>query len=48
LCGNAPDPQALRRGHASAGGADPFAEKPYAMHAHGAVFAEVKVDPELG
>jgi len=34
-------------GHGSAGG-DPFAEKPYAMHAHGAVFAEVKADPELG
>src|SRR6516165_1731741 len=34
-------------GHGSAGG-DPFAEKPYAMHAHGAVFAEVKVDPALG
>jgi xanthine dehydrogenase YagR molybdenum-binding subunit len=34
-------------GHGSAGG-DPFAQKPYAMHAHGAVFAEVKVDPELG
>ena len=34
-------------GCGSAGG-DPFAEKPYAMHAHGAVFAEVKVDPELG
>jgi xanthine dehydrogenase YagR molybdenum-binding subunit len=34
-------------GRGSAGG-DPFAEKPYAMYAHGAVFAEVKVDPELG
>jgi xanthine dehydrogenase YagR molybdenum-binding subunit len=34
-------------GRGSAGG-DPFAEKPYAMHAHGAVFAEVMVDPELG
>ena len=33
-------------GRGSAGG-DPAA-KPYAMHAHGAVFAEVKVDPELG
>src|SRR5580704_13929052 len=30
------------------GARDPFAEKPYAMYAHGAVFAEVKVDPELG
>src|SRR6516225_2701141 len=34
-------------GHGSAGG-DTFAEKPYAMYAHGAVFAEVKVDPDLG
>ncbi|MGA9867738.1 MAG: xanthine dehydrogenase family protein molybdopterin-binding subunit [Acetobacteraceae bacterium] len=29
-------------------GADPVAQSNYAMHAHGAVFAEVKVDPELG
>jgi xanthine dehydrogenase YagR molybdenum-binding subunit len=34
-------------GRGSAGG-DLFAQKPYAMYAHGAVFAEVKVDPELG
>jgi xanthine dehydrogenase YagR molybdenum-binding subunit len=34
-------------GRGSAGG-DPFAQKPYAMYAHGAVFAEIKVDPELG
>ncbi|MCJ2112443.1 xanthine dehydrogenase family protein molybdopterin-binding subunit [Methylobacterium sp. E-025] len=27
---------------------DPAAAKTYAMHAHGAVFAEVKVDPDLG
>ena len=27
---------------------DPSAQAAYAMHAHGAVFAEVKVDPELG
>jgi xanthine dehydrogenase YagR molybdenum-binding subunit len=27
---------------------DPAAQSTYAMHAHGAVFAEVKVDPELG
>jgi xanthine dehydrogenase YagR molybdenum-binding subunit len=27
---------------------DPAAQNAYAMHAHGAVFAEVKVDPELG
>jgi xanthine dehydrogenase YagR molybdenum-binding subunit len=30
------------------GGADPAAQSAYAMHAHGAVFAEVKVDPDLG
>jgi xanthine dehydrogenase YagR molybdenum-binding subunit len=29
------------------GTADPAAQSDYAMHAHGAVFAEVKVDPEL-
>ncbi len=29
-------------------GADPAANEHYAMHAHGAVFAEVKVDPSLG
>ena len=28
--------------------ADPAAQSGYAMHAHGAVFAEVKVDPALG
>jgi xanthine dehydrogenase YagR molybdenum-binding subunit len=28
--------------------ADPAAQANYAMHAHGAVFAEVKIDPELG
>ena len=28
--------------------ADPAAAQAYAMHAHGAVFAEVKVDPDLG
>jgi xanthine dehydrogenase YagR molybdenum-binding subunit len=27
---------------------DPAAQSSYAMHAHGAVFVEVKVDPELG
>ena len=31
-----------------AGTADPAAQAEYAMHAHGAVFAEVKVDPDLG
>jgi xanthine dehydrogenase YagR molybdenum-binding subunit len=30
------------------GAADPAAQGSYAMHAHGAVFAEVKVDPDLG
>ncbi|MBP0495323.1 xanthine dehydrogenase family protein molybdopterin-binding subunit [Pararoseomonas indoligenes] len=30
------------------GAADPAAQEHYSMHAHGAVFAEVKVDPELG
>jgi xanthine dehydrogenase YagR molybdenum-binding subunit len=30
------------------GAADQAAQSNYAMHAHGAVFAEVKVDPELG
>lgn len=30
------------------GAMDPGAQERYAMHAHGAVFAEVKVDPDLG
>ena len=30
------------------GAADPAAQGEYAMHSHGAVFAEVKVDPDLG
>jgi xanthine dehydrogenase YagR molybdenum-binding subunit len=30
------------------GAADPRAQSTYAMHAHGAVFAEVTVDPDLG
>jgi xanthine dehydrogenase YagR molybdenum-binding subunit len=30
------------------GAADPAAQSAYAMHAHGAVFAEVKIDPDLG
>jgi xanthine dehydrogenase YagR molybdenum-binding subunit len=30
------------------GSANPAAQAEYAMHAHGAVFAEVKVDPDLG
>ena len=30
------------------GAADPGAQSSYAMHAHGAVFAEVRVDPDLG
>jgi xanthine dehydrogenase YagR molybdenum-binding subunit len=29
------------------GASDPAAQSAYAMHAHGAVFAEVKIDPEL-
>jgi xanthine dehydrogenase YagR molybdenum-binding subunit len=34
-------------GHGT-GAADTAAQSTYAMHAHGAVFAEVKVDPDLG
>lgn len=34
-------------GHGKSAG-DPAAQEAYAMHAHGAVFAEVKVDPDLG
>ena len=34
-------------GHGT-GAADPAAMSTYAMHAHGAVFAEVKVDPDFG
>jgi xanthine dehydrogenase YagR molybdenum-binding subunit len=30
------------------GAPDPAAQSSYAMHAHGAVFAEVKIDPDLG
>ena len=30
------------------GAADPAARETYAMHAHGAVFAEVTIDPDLG
>ena len=30
------------------GGPDPAVQSGYAMHAHGAVFAEVKVDPDFG
>ena len=40
---------AWRRSRAAARrGADPARSEAYAMHAHGAVFAEVKVDPDLG
>ncbi len=39
--------RAAIEGHGQAA-ADPAAQERYAMHAHGAVFAEVKVDPELG
>jgi xanthine dehydrogenase YagR molybdenum-binding subunit len=45
ILGRAGLPQIEGRGK-SAG--DPAAQSAYAMHAHGAVFAEVKVDPELG
>jgi xanthine dehydrogenase YagR molybdenum-binding subunit len=31
-----------------ASAADPVGQATYAMHAHGAVFAEVKIDPDLG
>ena len=41
---NAPILKPLRRSQESGGAA----QKPYAMYAHRAVFAEVKVDPELG
>jgi xanthine dehydrogenase YagR molybdenum-binding subunit len=34
-------------GHGT-GAADPAVQSDYAMHAHGAVFAEVKVDPDFG
>ena len=33
---------------AGTGAADPVANAAYSMHAHGVVFAEVKVDPDLG
>jgi xanthine dehydrogenase YagR molybdenum-binding subunit len=33
---------------AGSSAADAAAQETYAMHAHGAVFAEVKIDPELG
>ena len=33
---------------AGSGASDPAAQAAYAMHAHGAVFAEVKVDPDFG
>jgi xanthine dehydrogenase YagR molybdenum-binding subunit len=43
----------IRAGHSQiegrgTGTADQAAQSTYAMHAHGAVFAEVKVDPDLG
>ena len=43
----------VRAGHdeidgRGSGAADPAAMSAYAMHAHGAVFAEVKVDPDFG
>jgi xanthine dehydrogenase YagR molybdenum-binding subunit len=45
ILGRAGLPQIEGRGNAAA---DPVAQQTYAMHAHGAVFAEVKVDPDLG
>src|SRR3984893_1630751 len=45
ILGRAGLTQIEARGH---GAADPAAQSVYAMHAHGAVFAEVKVDPDLG
>jgi xanthine dehydrogenase YagR molybdenum-binding subunit len=39
--------QAVIEGHGQSG-SDPAARERFAMHAHGAVFAEVKVDPALG
>ncbi len=39
--------RAAIEGHGQ-GAADPAVQEHYATHAHGAVFAEVKVDPELG
>ena len=44
----APRRPASRSRAAAAAPRDPAAQSAYAMHAHGAVFAEVKVDPELG
>lgn len=45
ILGRAGVAQIEARGKAAA---DPAAQSTYAMHAHGAVFAEVKVDPDLG
>jgi len=45
ILGRAGLPQLEARGK---GAVDPAAQANYAMHAHGAVFAEVKVDPDLG
>ena len=45
ILGRAGLPEIEGRGQ---GAADPAAQAAYAMHAHGAVFAEVKVDPDLG
>jgi xanthine dehydrogenase YagR molybdenum-binding subunit len=45
ILGRAGLTQVEARGKAAA---DPAAQANYAMHAHGAVFAEVKVDPDLG
>jgi xanthine dehydrogenase YagR molybdenum-binding subunit len=45
ILGRAGLPQIEARG---TGAPDPAAQSAYALHAHGAVFAEVKVDPDLG
>ncbi|KAB1073577.1 xanthine dehydrogenase family protein molybdopterin-binding subunit [Methylobacterium planeticum] len=45
ILGRAGQPSITGLGKASS---DPAAQKSHAMHAHGAVFAEVKVDPDLG
>ncbi len=45
ILGRAGMPEIQGRGSAAA---DPATQEAYAKHAHGAVFAEVKVDPDLG
>ena len=45
---SSPAPGCARSRPAARRARDPAAQSAYAMHAHGAVFAEVKVDPDLG